>query len=209
MFWKNFASLCKQRGMSPSAVCHDLGLSATMVTKWKAGSHPRYTTATSIAEYFGITVEELLNGKKEKQDYGQALTVMDRHRVYMIPMYETVSAGFGALAVDHVVDYVPLAIQSVAEAKETICIKVSGDSMFPKIEDGDIVQVLKQETVPNGAIAVVLLDGDEGLVKRVAFGDSWIELQSINPMYKPIRFNGSAASRVRVVGLVKRIIKEC
>lgn len=209
MFWRNFILLCKEKRVTPSAVCHALGLSSTMPSKWRAGSQPRAVTLEMIAEYFGVTTEELLHGKEEKQDYGQTLTVMDRHRVYMIPMYETVSAGFGALAVDHVVDYVPLAIQSVAEAKETICIKVSGDSMFPKIEDGDVVQVLKQETVPNGAIAVVLLDGDEGLVKRVAFGDSWIELQSINPMYKPIRFNGSAASRVRVVGLVKRIIKEC
>lgn len=209
MFWQNFVSLCKQRRVSPSSVCRSLGLSATMVTKWKSGSQPRYTTATSIAEYFGVTVEELLNGKEEKQDYGQTITVMDRHRVYMIPMYETVSAGFGALAVDYVVDYIPLSISSASEAKQTICIKVSGDSMFPKIEDGDIVQVTKQESVPNGAIAVVIIDGEEGLVKKVVFGENWIELHSINPMYKPMRFNGEATARVSVVGLVRRIIKEC
>lgn len=209
MFKDNFIKLCNKHKVAPTAVVQEIGLTASTFTKWDSNTVPRRATLFKLAEYFGITVEELLHGKEEKQDYGQTLTVMDSHRVYMIPLYETASAGFGALAVDYVVDYVPLAIQSVAEAKETICIKVSGDSMFPKIEDGDIIQVLKQETVPNGAIAVVLLDGDEGLVKRVAFGDSWIELQSINPMYKPIRFNGASVSRVRVVGLVKRIIKEC
>ena len=79
--------------------------------------------------------------------------------------------------------------------------------MFPKIEDGDIVQVHKQESVDSGSIAVVLVDGDEGLVKRVSYGEDWIELQSINPMYQAMRFEGEDVLRVRVVGLVTQITK--
>lgn len=209
MFKDNFIKLCNKHKVAPTAVVQEIGLTASTFTKWDSNTVPRRATLLKLAEYFGVTVEELLNGKEEKRDYGQTITVMDRNRVYMIPMYETVSAGFGALAVDYVVDYIPLSISSASEAKQTICIKVSGDSMFPKIEDGDIVQVTKQESVPNGAIAVVIIDGEEGLVKKVVFGDNWIELHSINPMYKPMRFNGEATARVSVVGLVRRIIKEC
>ena len=81
--------------------------------------------------------------------------------------------------------------------------------MYPKIEDGDLVVVRKQSSVDNGQIAVVLIDGDEGLVKKVYYGNGWIELVSINPEYAPKRFEGSEAKRVEVVGLVRKIIKNC
>jgi len=53
----------------------------------------------------------------------------------------------------------------------------------------------------------VLLDGDEGLVKKVLYGDDWIELHSINPLYKTMRFEGAQVMRLRVVGLVRSVIK--
>ena len=81
--------------------------------------------------------------------------------------------------------------------------------MYPKIEDGDIIQVYKQDSVDSGSIAVILLDDDEGLVKKVYYGDDWIELHSINPMYPVMRFEKEDVTRLRVVGLVRKIIKNC
>jgi hypothetical protein len=45
-------------------------------------------------------------------------------------------------------------------------------------------------------------------VKKVIYGDTWIELHSVNPMYKTQRFNGRDVLRIRVVGLVQKIIKD-
>ena len=133
---------------------------------------------------------------------------LNNQNVYMIPVYESVAAGFGVLAVDTVTEYTPIYLVSRSEATETICIKVSGDSMYPKIENGDIIQVHKQNSVDSGSIAVVLLDGDNGLVKKIFFGDDWIELHSINPMYPPMHFDGADIERIQIVGLVKKVIKE-
>ena len=80
--------------------------------------------------------------------------------------------------------------------------------MFPKIENGDIIQVHRQTSVDSGSIAVVLIDGEDGVVKRVEYGNDWIELHSINPMYPVRRFEGADVLRLRVVGLVKKIIKD-
>ena len=117
------------------------------------------------------------------------------------------SAGFGAYADSRILEYIPTYIKCDYEAENTICIKVVGDSMYPKIEDGDIIQVLKQDSVDSGSVAVVLVDGDEGLVKKVIYGSDWIELHSFNPIYKTMRFNGADVQRIRVVGLVKTVIK--
>ena len=126
----------------------------------------------------------------------------------MIPVFESASAGFGAVADNQVIDYVPFRIVSDTEAQETIAIRVTGDSMSPKIEDGDIIRVHKQDSVDSGSIAVILLDGEEGLVKKVEYGKDWIELQSINPYYPPRRFEGEDVLRLRVVGLVKGVFRE-
>ena len=66
MFWQNFILLCSQNGQSPNGVCAELGLSTAIATRWKKGSIPRDTTLKKIADYFGITPEDLLRGPAEK-----------------------------------------------------------------------------------------------------------------------------------------------
>ena len=80
--------------------------------------------------------------------------------------------------------------------------------MYPKIEDGDIVIVRKMSSVDSGDIAVVLLDGEEGLVKKVEYGADWIKLISINPEYPVKQFNGEDVLRIMVVGKVVGSYKE-
>lgn len=209
MFKKNFINLCNKFGVSPTAVCTKIGLSNATFSCWTDESVPRKATLMKIADYFGITVEQLLAEPEEPtRTPDDRLSLMEQRNVHMVPVYENAAAGFGALAIDNVVDYMPLYISSPSEAAETICIKVRGDSMYPTIDNGDIIQVRKQTSVDNGAVAVVLLDGDNALVKKVIYGRDWIELHSFNPMYKTMRFNGRDVERVRVVGLVKKVIKE-
>lgn len=133
--------------------------------------------------------------------------VLDSKLIYQIPVYESVSAGFGAYADNDIIDYIPVVIKNPRDVGDTIAIKVTGDSMYPKIENGDLVVVRRQNSVDSGDIAVVLLDGDEGLVKKVVYDDGWIELQSINPEYKPKRYENAEVTRLRVVGKVMQIIK--
>ena len=210
MFTENFIKICSAKRLAPSAVCRAIGLSNSAFSRWDDKSIPRETTLIKLADYLGVTVEDLL--KEDIQPPSRVpsdtLYPLDQQNIRMIPLFESVSAGFGAAAVDEVVDYLPAYIPDAQEAAETICIKVHGDSMFPKIEDGDVIQVHKQESVDSGSIAVVLLDGEEGLVKKVVYGETWIELHSINPMYKIQRFNGRDVLRIRVVGLVQKIIKD-
>lgn len=127
--------------------------------------------------------------------------------IYMIPVFDSVSAGFGALAEDYVVDYMPAEIRCGSEAGNYIYINVKGDSMSPLIDDGSRILVHKQESVDSGSVAVVLVDGEEALVKKVNYGKTWIELISINPYYPPRRFENEEVLRLRVLGLVKGIFK--
>lgn len=209
MFWNNFVKLCNKIGKSPTAVISELNISRGSVTHWKAGKVPHHSTLLKIADYFGVSVDYLLKTDEQPSPAvrGNAI-ILDASKTRSIPVYESVSAGFGALAHNYVTEYIPMYINSDEEARETICIKVTGDSMSPEIENGDIIQVHKQPSVDSGSVAVVLLDGEEALVKQIVYDEDHIELHSFNKEYAPLCFAGAELMRIRVLGLVKNTLKK-
>ena len=71
MFWDNFVVECAKKKKSPAAVAEELGFSNSMPTSWKNGALPRMSSRKKIADYFGITVEELMGTKKEPAGMGE------------------------------------------------------------------------------------------------------------------------------------------
>lgn len=127
--------------------------------------------------------------------------------IYMRPVYDSAAAGFNVLAQDTIVGYMPTQILSPSEQEQYIWVNVVGDSMSPMIDDGSKILIKRQESIDSGQIAVVLIDDEEAVVKRVVYGDDWIELQSVNPYYPPRRFEGQDVQRIRIMGLVKEVSK--
>lgn len=74
-----------------------------------------------------------------------------------------------------------------------------GDSMAPKIEDGDIVAIRAQPTVENGEIAAVRI-GDEATLKRAFIHPDYIELRPINPNYDSIIRSKTEMEDIRIEG---------
>lgn len=58
-------------GKNPAAVAEELVFSNSMPTSWKNGALPRMSSRKKIADYFGITVEELMGTKKEPAGMGE------------------------------------------------------------------------------------------------------------------------------------------
>ena len=63
-FYENYVQLCNQINKSPSAVAIELKIGKPSVTRWKSGVKPRYATAMKVANYFGVTVEDLMGESK-------------------------------------------------------------------------------------------------------------------------------------------------
>lgn len=215
-----------ERGMTQEELGKLVGVKKAAVQKWESGAvkNLKRETIAKLAEFFGVSAAAFVEGgeavRGRETAYGsksEGGRTAERERsnisavyidgIYKIPVFESVSAGFGAYADSMVVDYVPLLVHNSAEVPLLMGLKVQGDSMYPKIEDGDIIVVRKQNSVDSGSIAVVLIDGEEGVVKKVEYGADWIDLVSINPEYKTRRFEGEEVLRLRVLGLVKQIVK--
>ena len=71
MFWYNFVNQCEKIEKSPTVVVEDLGFKRSAVTSWKNGALPQVKNRNKIADYFGITVEELMGTKKEPAGDGE------------------------------------------------------------------------------------------------------------------------------------------
>ena len=138
----------------------------------------------------------------------RGFTALDHYNIYMIPIYRTVSAGYGAFADEYIIGREPVYLSSPKEAEETFAVAVKGDSMYPKIEEDDLVIVHKQDCFENGDI-VVAVDCSEntGFVKRAFKSANKLTLESLNPQYAPMIFTGSKLQDIKIMGVVRKIIK--
>ena len=72
MFYDKFVRLCNERGVSPSSVAVKVGVDKSAVTRWSKGSEPRYPTLMRIADYFGVSVDELNANEGQNPQIEQA-----------------------------------------------------------------------------------------------------------------------------------------
>lgn len=183
-----------------------IGVQKAAVQKWESGAvkNLKRETLKKLSDIFEVSPAAFIDSEADKPNIAAVYT----DGICKIPVFENVSAGFGAFADSKVADYIPMYVKNPSEVPLLMGIRVQGDSMYPTIENGDIIIVRKQASVDSGSIAVVLIDGEEGVVKKVEYGKDWIDLISINPMYPKRRFAGEEVTRLRVLGLVKQVIKE-
>lgn len=205
-FAEQLKEIRKSKKMTQEQLARLCNVSQGTVANWEKGKRtPDIETMSMIADVLNVSLD-VLSGKLTPTPPIPNAAPMPSACIRMVPLFESVSAGFGAAARGRVIDFLPIYIESDAEAAETICVRVCGDSMYPKIEDGDIVQVHKQPTADTGDI-VVIRDGDEAFVKRFIRGKNGIVLESLNPAYPPMKFSRDESNRLAIEGIVRAIIR--
>jgi repressor LexA len=122
---------------------------------------------------------------------------------FSVPVLGYVRAGIPIEAVEDILDYEEIS-SDLANTGEFFALRIKGDSMEPKISEGDVVIVRKQEKVENGELAVVLVNGNDATVKRFYMNESGVTLISSNPSYPPFIYSKSEVEElpVRVIGKV-------
>ena len=177
------------------------GVNKSTVMRWERGETARINLPTLylLAQHFRVDPRWLM-GTTDEPGCGQYGA--DRTDAVPVPVIGAVRAGSGGLVLEEPIGTEPVDRKILHGDEEYFWLSVTGDSMTPFINDRDLVLVRRQDSVDSGCYAVVLVNGEEGLVKRVVYGKDWIELQSVNPFYPPRRFEGEQVTRVTVVGLV-------
>lgn len=211
----NLKTFREHLGISQAEMARRLDISRQTYNNYELGKREAdYEMLLKMAEIFNISVGALLYDDVESEDSltksaeYRGFNILNKHNIYMIPIYQTVSAGYGAYADDYIIGYEPVYLNSLKEAEETFAVVVKGDSMLPKIEEDDIAIVHKQNEFQNGDIIIVLdRDKNEGYIKRGFLRPNKLTLESFNPNYPTISFSDSELDNIIIVGVVKKIIK--
>ena len=112
-----------------------------------------------------------------------------------IPRVGQIACGTPILAEENVEAYDEVPSDWHAD----ITLLCQGDSMEPKIKDGDVVAIHSQPMVENGEVAAVLIDG-EATLKRVFLFDDHIELRAENPTFPTILRIGEDMNTITIEG---------
>lgn len=193
MFWKKFDMLCRSINSTPTTVSKELGFSNATATKWKKGSTPNGATLQKIADYFNVTVDYLL-GNSEREEHPRGVK---------IPVLGNVAAGIPIEAITDIEDYEEIT-EDMAAGGEYVALKIHGDSMEPRMVDGDVVIVRLQETAENGDTVIAVVNGSEATCKRIKITPDGIMLIPINPEYEPMFYSKRQVNElpVRIFGKV-------
>lgn len=113
-----------------------------------------------------------------------------------VPILGAIACGAPILASEHIDSYTYPPDRVSAD----FALRCRGDSMIgARIFDGDLVFIRQQETVENGEIAAVLIDG-EATLKRVRRTGDRMYLEPENPRYRPIILYGEEMNTARILG---------
>ena len=190
MFADRLREARKAKRYSQTEVSRMLGVTQQAVGKWETGrSTPDPQTVARLAEILDTTADALL-GLQQAPATAPAVgrNAFSRYTESLVPVVGTVRAGYGALAFEE--DY-GKEYASVKDPQNYFYLVVKGDSMEPRISDGDLALVHRQNTLENGDLGVLVYgsDGEGTLKKYIQRGNSVI-LHPFNPDYEELVIKG-------------------
>ena len=192
--------LREEKEMTQAELGKALEISPSAIGMYEQGRRtPDIPTLKKIASYFNVSLDYLLGNSPAKAAQQQSAG-----RGVRIPVLGRVVAGIPIEAVEEILDYEEITPE-LAATGEFFALQVKGDSMLPKLEEGDVVIVKKQEDVETGDIAIVLVNGDEATIKQVKKVNGGIMLYGFNPdVYEPHFYSNQQIEElpVRILGKV-------
>lgn len=204
-FAERLKSLRREKGWSQQRLADELDLSKSSVNMYERGERePGFETMEAIADLFNVDMNYL---------YGRTdIKIADP--IVLAPKKPTIPPGFEPMPA---MDVVPLVgriacgtpITAEENIEQMVCVPsrwhstftltCKGDSMEPRIHDGDLVAIRSQPEVENGEIAAVRI-GEEATLKHVYLHENFIELRPENPAFSSIILSREDMNAVVIEG---------
>lgn len=202
MLGDNIKYLRLKQGLSQDFIADKLGYkSYTTIQKWESGvSEPPVKKLRELASIFNIDMDDLAskdlknenNNDSEQKRLGKTINVLGR-----------VAAGIPINAITEIIDTEEIS-EDMAKTGDFFALQIKGDSMEPRIYDGDVVIVRQQEYADSGDIVIAMVNGYDATCKRLVKYATSIALVSLNSKYEPMMFTMEEVESkpVRIIGKV-------
>lgn len=194
-------TLVSESGMTDKQFAESLGINPKTISVWRRGTIKSYLKyIDKIAEMFSVSSDYLLGKSPVRHSSMEIYEASERDTV-PIPIVGNVAAGYQAYAATDIEGYELVNSEIIKDGFEYAWLRVKGDSMSPLILENDLVLIRLQDEVDSGDLAVVIVDEEDGVIKRVQFGMNKVTLISENSeKYPPRIFAGKETSHIRIWG---------
>ncbi|MCD8049175.1 MAG: XRE family transcriptional regulator [Clostridia bacterium] len=194
MIGEKIRSLRKEASLSQTQLASLLSVSQSTVSMWeKNNNSPEYSTLLKLCDVFGVSSDALTGTTNDK--------VLTR-----VPVLGYVRAGIPNEALENILDYEDVYLRQ-NDPDEYFALRIKGDSMSPRMMDGDIVTVRRTSDFQSGDVCVVLVENSDATVKKVIKKDMGILLMPFNPAYDPLVFTVDEVQKkpVTILGKVTEL----
>ena len=180
IFAKNLRRYLDKGNKTQKEVADAIGVSPQTFNTWlQMVALPRMGKVQALADYFGINKSDLLDDKPEPRE---------KPRSVKIPVLGDVAAGIPIEAIEDIIDYEEID-ENLARRGDFFGLRIKGNSMSPRIQNGDVVIVRIQSDAESGDIVIAKVNGDDACCKKLQKHDDGISLISFNPDYEPMFFS--------------------
>ncbi|MBO8461786.1 MAG: helix-turn-helix domain-containing protein [Firmicutes bacterium] len=212
-FASNLKKIREQRGLSQNKLGTLAGVNQTTIARWENKEiAPSIDNVEDLANALNIPLPDLL-GKDLRFDNATYMKpIVDDDNMVQIPVLGIIKAGIPIEAQQDILEYIEIPKTWLRGGKQFYGLKISGDSMFPKYQENDIVVFEDSRTydpdLANNKDCAVMVNGDDATFKKVLLNDNGITLVPYNTgaynikMYtnediekKPIRIIGIAREK--------------
>ena len=208
--------LCKEKHISVNALEQELGFAKGSLCKIDKNK-PSSEKLQKLANFFEVQLEYLTGAseyktKKEMFQHFDDITDLPALRTEIkgakigtaqIPVLGEVAAGVPINAEENWIDYECIS-EHLAATGDYFGLRIKGDSMSPRISEGDTVIVRQQDDAESGDVVIVLINGDSATCKRLMKYADGISLISFNPAYEPMQFSNKECetNSIKIIGKV-------
>lgn len=189
-------SLRNEKNITQSQLAEELNISPSAIGMYEQGRRkPSYELLEEICDYFNVDMDYLMGRsdiknryqaglKYDWEDKKQEKSNMNTDTIntdyIMIPLYESISAGYGA-SNSEFIEMIPV-FGLKKNGTTYFAVKVEGDSMEPKIPNGSTIIIKKDIQIESGEIGAFNLN-DENFVKQKKVVKDRLILHSFNLAY--------------------------
>ena len=184
------------KSLSQEQLAEKIGLTKQAISQYERGErNPSMTVLDALCDFFNVSSDYLL-GK-------DSVTLRFVGSCVRIPVLGRVAAGVPIDAIEDVLDWEEIP-EAMAATGEFFGLRIKGDSMQPRIAEGDVVIVRSQPDAESGDVVIVQENGDRATCKRLMKHETGISLISFNPVYPPIVYTNEEIKSlpVTIVGKV-------
>ncbi len=196
-FAKNLCYFLDKYQYTQTAFAKQMNVSTATVSNWCNGlKSPRMDKIDHMCAIFNCYMSDLLEEKDTLRNQNEA-------RSFTIPVFDYISYGSPSGFTPKVIDTEEIP-ENLAKTGKFYALRINGDSMEPKISNGDIVIVRQQDDADNGDTVIASIAGGNAVCKRLRKYKEGLELISTNPSYAPLYFDEETIKNkpVKIIGKV-------